>query len=128
MEGFVIRVAAYHGDPQKVGNVYTRSGISNETPLDNNLIVNELDKQVIIDLSNPGQSSDYTLDALIEDFQDEYGCKVSYAAEDTDDPSINTIKFDIFEPSWPEKEEAEDVVSDFTRRLVDWVHGYPSGR
>ena len=37
-------------------------------------------------------------------------------------------EFDVFEPNWPEKDEAEDVINDLSRRIVDWVNGFPAGR
>lgn len=127
MEGFVIRVTAYHGEPQQLCTVYVRSGISHDTPVANDSIVNDPGNEIIVDLNYPTKTSDYTLDALLADFQDEYGCKVNYE-EPVNKDGLKTFEFDVFEPSWPEKEETEDVIEDLSRRLVDWVQGYPTGR
>ncbi len=128
MEGFVIRVTAYHGEPKFLGNIPTRSGVSHDTPVPNADIVNDIDNEVVLDLKHSSRESDYTLDALIEDFQDEYGCKVNYENGGTPEDGTRVYEFDMFEPNWPEKQEAEDVVEDLASRLVDWVNGYPTGR
>lgn len=126
MEGFILRVTAYHGEPKKLGNVYARSGVSHDVAVESTSIVNDLEGDVVMDLK-VNLEADYSIDALIEDFQDEYGCKVSYSDPTLQD-GVKVMEFDVFEPSWPERIEAEDVIEDLTRRLVDWVHGYPVGR
>lgn len=128
MEGFVIRVTAYHGDPKPIGKVYARSGISHDTVVPLEDVINDPNNDVILDRSCASQTSDYDIDALIADFQDEYGCKVSYPEVEARGEGLQVFEYDIFEPSWPDQEEAEDVIDDLTRRLVDWVSGYPAGR
>jgi hypothetical protein len=137
MEGFIIRVTAYHGEPRLLGTLPTRAGISRDTPVTNAEIVNDFDKQgSIVDLNyastnleKPGGSSDYNVDQLIDDFEDEYGCKVNFGDEiDSLKDGTRVHEFDVFEPSWPDQEEAQDVIDDLTRRLKDWANGYPSGR
>jgi hypothetical protein len=127
MEDFVIRVTAYHGDPKILAGIPTRSGVSQNTPVPLDNIINDIDNDVVLDLNNQSRESDYTLDALIEDFQDEYGCKVNYENGGTEKDGTRTYEFDVFEPSWPEKAEAEDVLEDLRVRLVDWIQGYPTG-
>jgi hypothetical protein len=138
MQGFIIRVTAYHGEPKLIGNLPTRAGISQDTPLAPGEIVNDFDRQgSIVDLNYashdvtaaPGGKSDYTVDNLIDDFQEEYGCKVNFGEEiDSLKDGTRVHEFDVFEPSWPEAEEAQDVIDDLTERLRDWAAGYPTGR
>lgn len=135
MDGFILRVTAHHGEPKLVGNLPVRAGISVDTPVAAADVINVPSSFVVKDLdatwpSPERNSSTYGIDKLIDDFQDEYGCKVAYG-EEIDPPTKDATvvhEFDVFEPSWPEDAEAEDVIVDLTRRLVDWVNGYPSGR
>lgn len=127
MQAFIIRVAAYHGDPTPVGKVYARSGISHDTVIPLQDVVNDPGNEVIIDHNNEDRTSDYDIDTLLADFQDEYGCKVNYGNPQIKD-GLNVFEYDVFEPSWPESDEAEDVIADLTRRLVEWVKGYPTGK
>ena len=133
MNSFIFRVCAYHGDPVVMnGNgLSARSGLSIDTIVSSDHIVNDprLTETRDVALGGRGVESGYDIDTLIEDFEDEYGCKINYdfdLHEGTKDP--NTFEFDIFEPSWPDDDEAKDVIDDLTERLVDWAEGYPTGR
>ena len=128
MEGFLIRVKAYHGAPKVIGGVPTRSSVLQDTPVLLDDIVNEVDNEVVLDLNNQSHESTYDLDTLIEDFQDEYGCKVNYENGELEGGKTRIYEFDVFEPSWPEKAAADDVINDLRDRLVDWVNGFPLGR
>lgn len=129
MDGFIIRVSAYHGEPVTVGGIPTRAGYSHDTPVTKERIVNDPVNEVVRDKGNDSQQSDYDLLALVDDFEDEYGCKVT----GFDDPptmhdGATVFEFDVFEPAWPTMEEAKDVVDDLTERVIDWCEGYPAGR
>lgn len=125
MDGFIIRVAAHHGEPMQVGSAYARNGTSEDTPVKD--VVNDPRNDVVLDIRGGSRESTYTLDDLIDDFQDEFRCKVNY--EDTvNHDGLRTFEFDIFEPSWSKKSESKNVIEDLTARLIDWVSGYPSGR
>lgn len=130
MESFIVRVAAHYGEPKLLGTVPHCSGIVLDTPVDD--VVNSLkdfeSMSEVVDHDCCGGLSDYTLDRLVEDFQDEYGCKVNIEVEPHVSKSGLVYEFDVFEPNWPEKQEAEDVINDLTRRIVDFVNGYPAGR
>ena len=135
MQGFLIRVTAHHGDPQPVGRLPVRAGVSRDVPINNGCVVNWLDGNPtlkgdvqIVDLNHGSKRSDYDVDQLLGDFEDEYGCKVNY---EEPDPSLTEViiwEFDVFEPNWADQGEAQDVIDDLTERLKDWVFGYPTGR
>jgi hypothetical protein len=128
MSSYLVRVFAYHGIPVLVGNVHTRAGISRDTPVPEAQAVNGMSiTDKVIDLNYNGVLSEYMLDKLVEDFELEYKCKINF---DLDAPGDkNTVyEFDVFEPSWPSQELAQDVVDNLTERLVDWANGYPTGR
>ena len=128
MNAFILRVCAYHGKPVAMnGNgVHARQGLSVDVPVSN--VVNDPEGTETKDLTLPDrqQLSGYDLDTLIEDFQDEYGCKVNYDDKNVD--GLRVFEFDVFEPAWPDDEEAKDVIDDLAERLQDWVKGYPTGR
>ena len=134
MDAFILRVTAYHGQPVTVGTVPTRATHSLDTPIASTRVVNDPNNAVVKDLNyaspdvlnRPGGPSDYTLDKLISDFEDEYGCMVG--EDEHLDGTAPVFEFDVFDPSWDTGEEAKDVVEDLTERLVDWVEGYPTGR
>lgn len=129
MEGFIIRVTAYYGEPKLLGNLPTRAGMSHDEPVQKSEIVNDPNNEQVVDLGADGGKSSYTLDQLVSDFEDEYGCKVNFGDEvDSLKDGTRVHEFDVFEPSWPEQEEAQDVMDDLTSRLVDWTNGYPTGR
>ena len=135
MNGFILRVTAHHGEPKLVGKLHVRACISVDTSIAPADAINDPTSLVVKDLeaewpSPERNNSTYNIDKLIDDFEDEYGCKIAYGEEINPPPKDGTVvhEFDVFEPSWPENAEAEDVVEDLTSRLVDWVNGYPSGR
>jgi hypothetical protein len=134
MNGFILRITAHHGEPKLVGNLHVRAGISVDTPVASADVINDVTSLEVKDLNaelrHENDREPYNVDDLIADFQDEYGCKIAYGEEiDPQAKDGNVVhEFDIFEPSWPEPAEAEDVIEDLTRRLVDWVNGYPAGR
>lgn len=135
MNGFILRVTAHHGEPQLVNGLHVRAGMSVDTPVAAADVVNDPNGTVVIDLdatwpSPHRNNSTYGLDKLIDDFEDEYGCKVAFGEEINPEPKDGNIvhEFDVFEPSWPESTEAEDVIDDLTERLVDWINGHPMGR
>lgn len=130
MNGFILRVTAHHGEPQLVGNVFVRPGISHDFPIAKTQIVNDPNNEQVFFVADVGAvPMDYPLDQLINDFQEEYGCKVSYSPDEPGQlDEMPVFEFDMFEPSWPTQEEAEDVITDLSDRLKDWVNGYPMGR
>jgi len=131
MNGFIFRVCAYHGEPVVMnGNgVHARSGLSTDTVIAADSIVNDPDNAVIRDMAMPpGRESDYDIDALVNDFEDEYGCKVNHDSDCQIIDGLKVFEFDIFEPSWPDDDEAMDVVADLSDRLTDWARGYPTGK
>lgn len=131
MDGFIVRVIAYYGEPVKVGGLPIRAGASRDTPLIDSDIVNDFDRQgSIVDLvgGTPQKKSDYNVDQLIADFEDEYECKVNY---DLDKKVVRdgteVHEFDVFEPSWSDQCSAQDVIDDLMERLTDWCKGFPTG-
>jgi len=131
MNGFIFRVCAYHGEPVVLNGsgVPHRAGLSVETPITGDKVVNDPLNEIVIDVANGHGKTDYDIAALIEDFQDEYGCKVNYQfdiLEPTNNPGV--FEFDVFEPSWENEDEAKDVVDDLSDRLHDWAEGFPQGR
>lgn len=129
MDGFIIRVSAYHGEPVSVGGLPTRAGYSHDTPVTKDRVVNDPINEVVRDVGNDNQQSDYDLLALVEDFEDEYGCKViGFDSPLTMQDGVPVLEFDVFEPSWSNEEEAKDVIVDLTERVIDWCGGYPAGR
>jgi hypothetical protein len=130
MNGFIFRVCAYHGEPVVMNGsgLHARSGLSIDTPVTGDRIVNDPNNHVIKDMSKEGAESPYGIDALLADFEDEYGCKVNYDDEPKVVDGLQVFEFDVFEPSWPDDDEAKDVIDDLTESLVDWAEGYPTGR
>jgi len=137
MTSFILRVVAYHGEPKLVGNVPTRDSVQLDVSFDDCEVVNDPANPSsvveVTDENSTNSSSSYTLDQLVDDFEDEYECKVNI-----EEPTLEELKtatdqtviheFNIFEPSWPSKEEAEDIIGDLKVRLEDWINGYPTGR
>ena len=143
MTSFILRVVAYHGEPKLINNVPTRDSVHCDTPFIAAQIVNDPEHpasvvEVTTEHSTTGSSSSYTLDQLIDDFEDEYECKVNleepeqivFKSRSSISDQTETVihEFNIFEPAWPSKEEAEDVIGDLKIRLEDWIEGYPTGR
>jgi len=128
MNGFIMRVCAYHGEPVTVGGLPVRAGYNHDEPVTKEKTTNDPINESIRDLSNGGKESSYGILQLVEDFEDEYGCKVNFDDPPTAKEGNMVFEFDIFEPTWPTVQEAKDVIDDLTRRLVDWVEGYPTGR
>jgi len=127
MQGFIFRVCAYHGEPITIAGVPTRAGLSIDTPIVN--VINDPNNEVVRDMSGEHEvESKYHIDRLVDDFESEYGCMVNIP-EPVEKPGEATVfEFDVFEPSWPNDDEAKDVVDDLTERLRDWAEGFPSGR
>jgi hypothetical protein len=127
MSSFIFRVCAYHGEPVSMnGNgVHARSGLSIETPVAGNIINDPANS--VVHLAD-GSESGYDLDSLIDDFEDEYGCKVTFDENGKVVDGLKVYEFDVFEPSWDDDDEAKDVIDDLTERLTDWAEGYPTGR
>ena len=132
MNGFIFRVCAYHGEPvvmNTASGVRARKGLSVDTAVPGDKVVNDPNNAVIKDVANKGKETDYDIGALIEDFQDEYGCKVNYDFDiEPKDGELTVFEFDLFEPSWPDEDEAKDAIDDLLERLVDWAEGFPTGR
>lgn len=126
MNGFIFRVCAYHGDPVVIGKTPTRAGLCYDVPLVIDRVVNDPNNDVIKDLANGGSQSGYDIGMLLQDFEEEYSCKVG--TDESTSGSTQIFEFDIFEPSWPNDDEAKDAIDDLTERLVDWAEGYPTGR
>jgi len=128
MKGFILRVMTYHGEPKYLGTVPSRPSVSVTTPVPDSDIVNDFDNEVVLDLNNQRAESSYTLDALIDDFQRDYKCKVNYENGGIRVGNSRLYSFDVFEPSWPSSTTAESIASDLKARLFEWVRGYPTGR
>jgi hypothetical protein len=129
MSSFIFRVCAHHGDPVTVGETPTRAGLCHDIPFAADRVVNDPNNDVIKDLvqdANASCTSEYDIGRLLEDFEDEYGCKVG--TDETARGETQVFEFDIFEPSWPDDDEAKDAIDDLAERLTDWVEGYPTGR
>lgn len=135
MEGFLLNVTAYHGEPVTAVIVPTRPSCSRSLPIAGKFIINNPHDDNVRDmtyastdvLNRPGGESDYTVDRLIEDFQTKHTCKVNY-----DNPvelnGFQVFEFDIFEPAWAGPEKAQEIIEALVDCLVDWIEGYPQGR
>lgn len=129
MNGLVIRVNAYHGESIPVGNIFRRAGLSVEAPVSNAEIVNDPERDVVIDLRSTDGESLINLDALIEDFQEENGCKISYdLSSSKTELGHEFLEFDVFEPSWNRADIARLIAEDLSQQIVEWTKGYPMGR
>ena len=132
MNGFVIRVNAYHGIPvvMNEAGVHARPSLSIDIPITFEKIINDITTTSIRDVENTGAGyeSGYTLDVLIDDFEIEYACKVSADVEGKEDDGLRVFEFDVFEPVWGDDDEAKDVIDHLAERLKDWVEGYTAGR
>lgn len=131
MNGFIFRICAYHGEPvvmNKAG-VRARTGLSIDSAVPEDRIVNDPNNAVVKDMANQGKETDYDIGALIDEFQEEYGCKVNYDFDiEPKSGEFQVFEFDIFEPSWPDDDEAKEAIDDLSERLVDWAEGFPTGR
>lgn len=128
MNGLIIRVCAYHGDPIDVGGIPTRAGYCHDEPIPGDLVVNAPEGDRVKDLNIGGATSDYGLLSLVEDFEDEHSCKVNFDDPPVTEEGITVFEFDVFEPSCQDEDEAQEIIDELTERLVDWVQGYPTGR
>jgi len=132
MNGFIFRVCAYHGEPIQMNGsgVRARSGLSVDAIIPADKVINDPHNAVVKDMADKGKETDYDIGALVEDFQDEYGCKVNFDFDIQSAPpgDIQAFEFDVFEPSWPDDDEAKDVIDDLLERLCDWAEGFPRGR
>lgn len=130
MNGIILRVTSYHGEPQLISDLYVRAGVSHDVPITKEQIINHPDEPLtVVDVTGSGAEI-YTLDQLVDDFEDEYGCKITIEepalGETKSGPAI--YEFNIFEPAWEDFAEAEDVLKDLAKRTSDWIVGYPAGR
>lgn len=111
----VVRTCTYYGEPVAVNGLPTRSGYCRDVPAKYEYD-GTFDMVVGLSLDVP------KLTQLVEEFEDEYGCKVSF-----DDPALEegvwVYEFDVFEPSWPDKDAAREVVDELGDRLVAWFSG-----
>lgn len=105
--GFVFRVAAYHGSTEVINGIPVRNCLVFDRNVPPRDVVNQ-----------PECSG---LDDVIEGFEEDYGCKVSWNSLAHD--GVPVYEFDVFEPSWPEQDEAQDVANDLTARVCGWVSG-----
>lgn len=69
----------------------------------------------------PDQLECSGLDEIVEGFEEDYGCKVSWDSQTHD--GLPVYEFNVFEPSWPEQDEAQDVANDLSTRISDWING-----
>lgn len=120
--GLNIKVRTYYGVPYDVDNVPTRHSTYRDEHVPKINVINDPFGDAVIDITRHAPSL-YTFDDLVADFQDEYGCKVSYSETDG-----NVREIDVFEPSWVDPIEAADVAGDLTQRVLDFMYGHPTGR
>ena len=113
MNGFIVRVTAYFGIPVQLEKFYTRSAVFRDTVVAGDI---DLDTADVVD--------DFV--DICTAVEEEYGCKVNLAGTETRllKDGLRVVEFDAFEPSWPEQQEAQDVVDDVSRRLVEWAATY----
>jgi hypothetical protein len=128
MQGHVIRVAAYYGAPVFLGQIPTRHRIVYDAPVEASIVINDLDNEVVLDLNATQKESDHDLDHLVNEFQDEFKCKVNYDELGRIEDGVSIYGFDIFEPSWQNAGVASVRAKSLRDRLLNWVRGYPRGR
>jgi hypothetical protein len=114
MNGFIVRVNAYYGEPVFVKGIPARAGYRHDMSVPSERIVN--DPEVDLDVER-----------LVEDFEAWNGCKVNFDSDYMVEGGFLVFEFDVFEPSWEDEDEAKDIIDDLTERLVDWVEGRPDG-
>lgn len=106
MNGFLLRVTAYYGQPISLDGIPIRRSVAHDEPLPVGF----------------RDSSSIDLEKVIDHFEGEYECKVNYGDSTvTFDDGIPIRFFDVFEPSWLLRRDAEDVVNDLTARLLQLV-------
>lgn len=111
MPEFVLRVIAHYGSPVLVGNIPVRPGISFDFPVSDRELVND-------------PSTELSLDELLENFQQEYRCKVNYSPDSpVSMDGLPVFEFDVFEPTWPVLAMAQDVIEKLQERLIGWIRG-----
>lgn len=107
----VISVLAYYGQAREVNGIPTLDKVEHSQALSREDVVNDpyLPCQV-------GES----LDELLERFQAEHGCKVSYLDDDVDAaPRV----FELFEPTWPDRQAADAAACELANRLTAYTCG-----
>lgn len=111
MDTLRLRVTAPYGTPQVVNGI----------PTANRSEVCTVVHGVVNDPYEP-ESGDDTVDDLIDAFQSEHRCKVSYP-----DGAIDGVReFEIFEPAFPTADAAHAAAASLSSRLADYVQGRPS--
>jgi len=130
MNGFIVKVTAYHGKPVTIGEFLVRASVSKDTPLVDSDVVNDFERRdAIVDLTRGVNNSVYDVDNLIEEFETKWKCSVNYNTDiKITNDGINVHEFDIFAPSWSEAQSAQSVVHELSNRLCDWCKGFPGGR
>ena len=113
MEGFVIEVRAYHGDPVVVNGLPTRSCCSIERPVP---------PEHVSYVPDELEPKEFPLLQVIEAFEAKHKCKVNFG-DPTLKEGLPTFEFDVFEPSWRNEHQAKAVVDELTWQLCDWVRG-----
>jgi hypothetical protein len=111
MHSFIIRVTAYFHQPKVIKGLFFRSSTSRNHALVD--VHNELDIKPVGVM--PGEKD---IDDVINNFQDDFRCKVSIGDDNVD--GVRIFLFDVFEPSWPTQQDADDVVDILSRRLISW--------
>ena len=121
MEGFIIRVTAYHHDPVVVNGIPTRASYSRETPVPGEDIINHPSGDALKDLAYLGtDGSTQTLLELIENFEFVNKCKVNFN-DDLHESGFHIVLFDVFEPSWRFRTTAQNIIDDLTKLIIDWI-------
>lgn len=132
MDEVNVRINAYYGEPRIVGGLHVRKSISYLVPLMKNEVINDPDMCPLfrpVDVSAGAQAeSSYTLDCLIDDFENQHICKVNIEEPVVGSAQLNVHEFDVFEPSFNDREEAINVIDDLTDRICDWINGHPKGK
>ena len=106
MDGFIIRVRAYHGEAALIGKFHTRSNIKYDR-----LIARELNTFEPFENTN--------VQDVIDAFEFQFRCKIFFAVDEDD--GLPVYDFDIFEPSFNSLGDAVKVADELARRLIECV-------
>jgi hypothetical protein len=120
MKGFILRVSAFYGLAQDIAGPPARAGWSHDSMVVGIEVVNDPAASVFRTRSERGGRSHYYFDVLIDDFEQEFACKVSFMPGE---PGGGLLELEIFEPNWDDSEEAIDVINELNDRVHDWITG-----
>ena len=125
MEGFIVKVTTYHGEPQLVEKIPTRAEVILENPVIAGEVINDFDRlDTIVDVKASGKPADYNVDVLIDDFQLTHGCKIAYDdLSEVNEDGTTVFSFDVFEPSWGTPLQAYVIGKQLMSQLIGWTRG-----